>query len=71
MPRKTYVALASAVAARIAIERLQNFRAPPPPPATDPNIGGSDRGDPRGNVNRDVASGGDLDAASAKRNVQS
>lgn len=51
-------------------ERLQNFRAPPPPPTTYPNISGGDRGDPRLNVNRDVSLGGNLSAGSVEGNVR-
>lgn len=51
-------------------ERLQNFRAPPPPPTSYPNISGGDRGDPRLNINRDVSVGGNLGAGSLEGNVR-
>jgi hypothetical protein len=51
-------------------ERLQNFRAPPSPPTSYPNISGGDRGDPRLNINRDVSLGGNLGAGSLEGNVR-
>src|SRR6185295_7875924 len=51
-------------------ERLQDFRAPPPPLTSYPNISGGDRGDPRLNINRDVSLGGNLGAGSLEGNVR-
>jgi hypothetical protein len=52
-------------------ERLQNFRAPPPPPTTYPNISRDDRtNEPRLNVNRDVSLGGNVTRDSMEGNVR-
>lgn len=52
-------------------ERLQNFRAPPPPPTTYPNIS-RDAGtnEPRLNINRDVSLGGNVTRGSAEGNIR-
>jgi hypothetical protein len=51
-------------------ERLQNFREPPPPPTTYPNISGSERNDPRLYINRDVSLGGNIGAHGVEGNVR-
>jgi hypothetical protein len=51
-------------------ERLQNFKAPAPPPTSYPHISGGDRGDPRLNVNRDVSLGGNISAHGVEGNVR-
>ena len=51
-------------------ERLQNFGEPAPSPTTYPNISGSDRGDPRLNINRDVSLGGNISAHGVEGNVR-
>ncbi|MGJ4882868.1 MULTISPECIES: hypothetical protein [unclassified Bradyrhizobium] len=52
-------------------ERLQNFRAPAPPPTNYPNISRDpSTNEPRLNVNRDVSLGGNVTRNSAEGNVR-
>ncbi|MDI1266173.1 MAG: hypothetical protein PS018_23260 [bacterium] len=52
-------------------ERLQNFKAPPPPPTSYPNISrDSGTNEPRLNVNRDVSLGGNVTRDSMEGNVR-
>jgi hypothetical protein len=52
-------------------ERLQNFRAPPPPPTSYPNITRDNlTNEPRLNANRDVSLGGNVTRNSMEGNVR-